>query len=68
MKILKLMQVYMFSPTLELLPREIDMTDFFKVLVKSRKKVLAFQMNEKWAILRKRIYSVKNKIVDFLND
>ena len=39
-------------------------------LVKSRKKVLAFQMNEKWVdIGEKQEYTkVKNKIADFLND
>ena len=64
--------IYVLSPsTLELLPKnKIDMTDFFKMLVKSRKKVLAFQMNEKWVdIGEKQEYAkVKNKIADFLND
>ena len=64
--------IYVLSPiTLELLPKgKIDMTDFFKMLVKSKKKVLAFQMNDNWIDVGKKqeYVKAKNKIADFFYD
>ena len=64
--------IYVLSPiTLELLPKDkIDMTDFFKMLVKSKKKVLAFQMNDNWIDVgeKQEYVKAKNKIADFFYD
>ena len=64
--------IYVLSPSaLEFLPEDkIDMTDFFKILVRNKKKVLAFQMNDKWVDIgeKQQYVKVKNKIADFFND